>query len=197
MKAVIKKGQHKSNEWYRLFFGNKIERVYKFTKNSIYNLSDEDQKDWNKLFGFTSGILPKFKVFFNTDERIKYCDFKIRLGKWYWCVFMPYHWDSARFGWRYNTVSNRIELDAYVYDNGYRKFNNKFYSTVLDNNLIMSIEKNKLFSNSYLFKIVSETGFAVWKEEIKVKNVNNIGITLPLFFGGNEVAPNKIEIIVN
>ena len=79
MIVKIKKGQHKSNEWYKLFFGFKIERIYTFSEKSTYDLGDEDQQDWNKLFGFTSGIFIKFKVLFKTDERIKYCDFKVKV----------------------------------------------------------------------------------------------------------------------
>jgi len=193
MKVVIKKGQHKSNEWYRLFFGNKIERVYKFTKNSIYDLGDEDQKDWNKLFGFTSGILPKFKVFFNTDERIKYCDFKIRLGKWYWCVFMPYHWNSARFGCRYNTVTKEYEFDSYVYDNGFRRYDGSICSHFLDKEIVFTINKTK---ETYQFKVKGRYDDKEWRKSVIVNKTKSFGIILPAFFGGNEVAPNDVEYLV-
>jgi hypothetical protein len=194
MIVKIKKGQHKSNEWYKLFFGSKLERTYVFTEKSTYDLKDDDQKDWNKLFGFTSGIFIKFKVLFNTDERIKYCDFKVRVPfskKWYWCVFMPYHWNSARWVCRYNTVDNTYELTSYVYDRGFRVYDNKILKVDLHKKVQLSIEK---FKTAYYFKGVNN--MIVWEKVIDVEQTKNYGVTLPAFFGGNEVAPNNIEYLI-
>ena len=196
MKTIkIKKGEHKSNEWYKLFFGFKIERIYTFTEKSTYNLGDEDQQDWNKLFGFTSGIFIKFKVLFKTDERIKYCDFKVRVPfskKWYWCVFMPYHWNSARFGCRYNKIDNTYEFDSYVYDNGFRRYDNNFCTHPLNREIVFTISKAK---EAYMFKIKGRYDMRVWRKTVVVNKTKDIGITLPSFFGGNEVAPNDVEYL--
>lgn len=61
-----------------------ISRRVKFNSNCAYDLGNEDQKDWNKVFGICFGV-------------------------------RGIHKNSLRFGWRWNTMKQKIELCTIVY----------------------------------------------------------------------------------
>ena len=62
-------------------------RKITFTPSCAYNLGDDDQYDWNKLYGLCFGIT-------------------------------GIHKNSVRFGWRYNTATDLIEISTIVYSEG-------------------------------------------------------------------------------
>lgn len=188
---TVKKEKHTSNEWYALFVGKTIKRTYVFTEDSKYIINNVDQFDWNKLFGFTSGILPVVKLLSNNDERIKYCDFKIKLGSRFLCLFLAYHWNSARYGWRYLPDTNLFEVDSYVYNKGYRKFKGVLASYQVNDTVDFSIEKTK---SSYKYKVKARHRLKTYIREVEVVITKFYGITLPLYFGGNIAAPKDVKI---
>lgn len=138
-----------------------IKKCFTFTDSCKYNLGDEDQLDWNKLFGVSFGI---FGI----------------------------HRNSARFVWRYDPTSTKIEIGAYWYINGYRSWYNL---TAIDLNKKYNF-KICIFDESVVFTVLDDYA-AIGKyilcidKKITDKNRYKCGI----YFGGNRTAPQRIEIV--
>lgn len=167
---IIPKGfQMAINQFPFIVKTDKMVKTIRFDSSCIYAIG-EDQSDWNKLFGFSLGLLPHGFT-------------------------RSMHYNSIRFGWRYNPDSNKIEVGPYYYVNGLRCYpENSFHK-------IMSIDigKDYLFSiyrfDTYAYLILGAVGdetFYKWK--ISVGNKKKLGFTGPFFFGGNKKAPHKITI---
>jgi hypothetical protein len=181
MKIKIKKGKHASNQWFGLTFKKSFSYLFDFSF-AFYYLEGEDRKDWNKLFGVTGCILPRLRFLKANDERIKYCDF--RIGNL--CLFMPYHWNSCRIGWRYmETEIGNFQVTPYVYLQGYRIYNYGITNVPNGNEIDLSITKTY---SSYLINIEGQPLI-----NIPSKN-SKLGITLTCWFGGNKTAPRDLEI---
>jgi len=196
---IIKKGQHQSNEWNKLFIGQQISADFIFDENSIYDLNDENQDDWNKLFGFADCFWPRIKLLSQNDERNKTSDFKINILGKALNLFFPWHWRSARFVWRYNVKKRVFEIGYYTYINGLRRFedNSKTYELFFNKKTTMKVEsdENVMFGNRYIFTIRDYKGSVFYSRLISTPYRSSIlGIKLHAFFGGNEVAPNTIKI---
>lgn len=203
MKFIFKNTHFCINMFPWLTLSNIIEKKVKFTESSKYilydgNIISVDQEDLNKLFGFTSGIFGRIgeKLENTPKQDLPY-------------YYTSAHWNSARFVWRYNPSTDKMEITWYIYDNGIRMYNTSdIVSIDFDKEYVMSITKNK---KTYTFKIYEllapKTAIKkvlllndyklIWNKEIMVSNViSNIGKKLVLFFGGNKVAPNNIKISI-
>jgi hypothetical protein len=181
----IKKGKHASNQWFGLTFKKSFSYLFDFNF-AFYYLEGEDRFDWNKLFGVTGCILPRFRLLEANDERLNYCDFKVKLISKYLCFFMAYHWNSCRIGWRYmETNVGNFQVTPYVYLQGYRIYNYGITNVPNGNEIDLSITKT--YAN-YLINIEGQPLI-----NIPSKN-SNLGITLPCYFGGNKTAPRDLEI---
>jgi len=144
----------------------------KFTPSCRYNLGDDDQLDWNKLFGFSTQLLP--------SEGIR-----------------PSHCNSVRFGWRYNKEADRIEVCAYYYINKVRHYaensGGKIASLEIDKTYFFEIIPNN--AGGYLLLVSDNHGVSYFNEAVEVKQ-SIFGWHLCFFFGGNESAPQKITAIM-
>jgi len=190
----VKKGKHASNDWYGITFKAETSFDFIFDNDSTYNLEGEDQKDWNKLFGFTDCILPRLRFLAKEDVRNVYCDFKIPFTKKNLAVFFPRHWRSARFAWRYNIAEKVFELTYYVYVDGKRMFGSENETYVLFFNKRITARIEKIEPNQHFFIIKDYQGKSYFSKTITTTKHTIWGITLPMFFGGNCAAPNTIKI---
>lgn len=121
----IKKGKHnislltRFKMWFYCFFANDVIIKVNFTK-ATYNLNSSDQKDWNKLFGYSS-FWPKIVK----ADSIKSHKTPYQLFGY---AFVPgQHVNSKRIVWRYNVETNRFEIsDQYIYVDCQRILPTKF-----------------------------------------------------------------------
>lgn len=101
------------------------------------------------------------------------------------------HKNSARFVWRYNLVTQKIEIGAYWYLEGYRNYYSmcdveindlvNFKITFLHDSVIFTVLDDMIPISKYVLYM---------KEEVLRKNRYECGI----YFGGNRRAPQRIEI---
>lgn len=102
--------------------------------------------------------------------------------------FPSHHQESARFGWRYNPTTDKIELLAYCYRNKER--------------IIQSLAELS-FGQEYNLKLeVNEGTYSFFIEEgltgLVPKNHNKkLAFPLGPYFGGNQTAPHNITIKIN
>lgn len=105
--------------------------------------------------------------------------------------YLPgHHKDSARFGWRYNTVQGQIEIMAYCYVRGQRVIESicfieigKEYHITLD-----------VLANNYCFRVYNSAGKQHGMRMIERYHNKHFKYRLGAFFGGNRPAPHKITI---
>lgn len=99
-----------------------------------------------------------------------------------------HHENSARFGWRWNEQVNRLEIRAYSYAKGKR------LSEFMD-----YIDLNKDYG--YEIKVVGSTYEFYFnnKKIVHPRGCNGMGRGYKLYpyFGGDEVAPHDMDIVVN
>lgn len=173
----ILKGFHLSiNSFtYPIIHGGYMRKKLMFDDSCKYILNNGDQKDWNKLLGFSFGFFPLFKQYMQ-------------------------HENSIRIGWRYNPEKNTIELTPYFYIDGVRNY----HETTQGYTEIISLELNK----EYILTLLCDVNGGYLK--IKDENVCHIsffqfknhkaykgyGFNAPLYFGGNEPAPQNINILI-
>lgn len=196
MKTIFKNWHMCINMFAYPFFSKKIIKYITFTQDSKYLLKEngvisEDQYDLNKLFGFTSGLFGKIsKQLPNTPKQdLPY-------------YYRPAHWNSARFVWNYDPKTSNMQVTWYAYDNGVRMYDTKDKVNLkLDKEYELAIIKNE---NSYTFTIaeirynyIFKEPTTIWTKIINISETRKIGWTLPLYFGGNKTAPNKIMIKID
>ena len=147
-----------------IWSGKPIERKVTFTDSCRYNVGTE-QQDWNKLFGMSFGFFPLFKQF-------------------------QMHENSARFGWRYNPSTDKIEVAPYLYTNGKREYAEtlgiEVFSCEIGKEYTMSITP---FASFVLYSINST------KWALNQNIPSQKGFTAPLYFGGTCPAPHIIEVL--
>jgi hypothetical protein len=97
-----------------------------------------------------------------------------------------HHKNSARFGWRWNDQSKKLEIHAYVYSNGKRS--SKYIDQVPLNQKIQY--QIRIQSNEYEF-ILNDKKMTMPRG---CTNQKVIGYKLYPYFGGDEVAPHEIRI---
>jgi hypothetical protein len=178
---IIKKGTHRP--FFRFFkiLADKESIRYKvtFTPSCRYNIGAEDQGDINKLYGigyFTNKILvyKKFKIFGK----------EISLP-----TFRPmHHYNSMRFGWRYDINRDQIEILSYYYHKSVRYSESiGFLNIGVEYVFVMDLAENS--------HILSIFCYGITLCDILVPlNSMDIGYLLRPYFGGNQKAPHNIEI---
>lgn len=160
----ILKGTHICiDQFTGIWLGKPIEKKILFTDSCRYNVGTE-QKDWNKLFGMSFGFFPLVKQF-------------------------QMHENSARFGWRYNPDTDRIEVAPYLYTDGKREYAETLgidvFSCEIGAVCPMSITPFASF-------VLYTAGSSSWALNQNIPS--HKGFTAPLYFGGNAVAPHTIEV---
>ena len=99
--------------------------------------------------------------------------------------YLPtHHKHSARFGWRYNKVKDKIELHAYCYVNGLR-----ITQFMCDVNIGSRIKISiRIDTNKYVFDAGS------FETSIVHNNNHQFQYLLKPYFGGNKTAPQNMTI---
>lgn len=185
-KITILKGFHAPiNDFPSISDGNCFDGIFIFTDSCVYDLKGDDQYDWNKLCGFSMGLLPRI---FN--------------GK----LVKPMHYNSARFGWRWNLDKQCIEVGPYLYKYGVRMYPELNDFKTLDLKLnqeyrftIQLSEYHAYLSNgkykSVVFKIY-EGYNCIYKQEVNFGMVGtNFNWNAVPIFGGSLKAPHKVQIL--
>ncbi len=167
--AIILKEFHYSLSLPWIVTGAKHSKSFAFTESCKYDLKTEDQLDWNKLYGFTLGLIgPK-------DQR------------------NPVHYNSVRFGWRYNVELDVFEISAYCYSQGVRKEPILVGSFPVGKKIeldfipVYGARKISMYLNSklvYTYKVPDEIQFDKLSK----------GWVLHPYFGGNRTAPRTMCI---
>jgi hypothetical protein len=174
MIVKFKKGKHLTKAINRprfnLFGNGSIVAKVRFTRDSVYMLDEENQKDWNKLSaGACFGFFPLVKQF-------------------------QMHYNSSRWGWRYNPSIAAFELSPYFYVNGER-----FYAEIL------GIAPAVLYQDTdyYISIVPTEAGVVYTIEDVfggvfsyvatNQVNLTKSGWTAIPYFGGTLPAPKDIE----
>lgn len=96
--------------------------------------------------------------------------------------------NSARLGWRFNIDKDAIEIFSYVYSKG-----DLSYEHITDIEINATIEYQiNMYSNEYEFVV---NGYS---QRIERNIENEVGLYYRLFpyFGGNQVAPQNINIYI-
>ena len=165
-KILIPSGNHMaSNQFvYHAFHGGNYSRRFKFDNSCRYSLGGDNQLDWNKLGGIGFGFRP--------------------LG-----LQLQAHHNSARFGWRYNPITDKIEIAPYLYDNGERKYAETLGIT----------PASFAIGDWFRVEIIARNSTVKYQAGQEIWNINqNIparsGYVYPAFFGGNLPAPQRMQI---
>lgn len=147
--------------------------VVKFTESCRYDLQNVDQGDSNKLIGIACA-----RGWF-------------RLNTPWWKFRKYHHKDSARFGWRYDTKTEQIEILAYTYVNG-RRLTQHVCHCMIGQQYDLHL---KVLTTCYYLAVhyksdVRSIGYAWVNHAHNKKFMYRLGV----FFGGNKTAPHDIEI---
>jgi hypothetical protein len=103
--------------------------------------------------------------------------------------FWSHHKDSARFGWRYNHITDKIVISAYCYVDGEVIF--------LD---LCEVKIGEWYSMTIVIRdydyqfLVYANGMQIEHDEIKKKHKKKFGFPLGVYFGGQKTAPHNIKI---
>jgi hypothetical protein len=114
------------------------------------------------------------------------------INKLFGVGFFPHHHrNSARFGWRWSIVKQKIELFAYVYNRGVRQV--EYLDDVrLGDTVTLTITK---WSNRFGFIVEHPIRFQTMK--FLNGNPSFIGYKLGPYFGGNRPAPHKMRLWIS
>lgn len=172
----IKKGNHYAQPMrLGIWFGAKeINRKVTFTDSCRYDLHSVDQGDTNKLFGAGKfwGVYRPAGV------------------KW-WHLWDYEHNNSARFGWRYDTATDKIELSAYCYVDK-KRFIVPLGPVQIGAEYLLQIV---LINNMQLFRVYDSTGRLMYKQVFSFPASGMMYLT-GLYFGGNQRAPHDIYVSI-
>lgn len=106
--------------------------------------------------------------------------------------YLPgHHKESARFGWRYDTVKGQMEIVAYCYVKGKRIIQPVCFCEIGKEHVLQL----KILSNSY-YLAAHQRGRASSIGSTFVDHYHNkqFKYRLGVFFGGNQVAPHDMTI---
>lgn len=113
------------------------------------------------------------------------------LNKLFGMSFGLHHIDSARYGWRYNGKTKEIDIHSYCYIKG-----------KLTYSFICSLKFNTQYRLT-IVKLEGKYSFIATLENDIIKQVNiprsfspDYGYELFPYFGGNNVAPHDIKILM-
>ena len=102
--------------------------------------------------------------------------------------------DSARFGWNYNNITNRVDLFAYYHVNGLRDFT-KICSVSVGLQYLMILNIN---DQSYSFSVASiSTGDEIGNHIVIKTHKKKWSYNMGMYFGGTLKAPHDITIEIN
>jgi hypothetical protein len=173
---IIKKGTHAPFRLPKLLFKPESLRYeVEFTESCRYRFGTEDDADVNKLFG----------IAFITWGSFWFVLKNLLRGK----VKALHHYNSIRWGWRYDALSGRIELISYLYGNGKRII--EYHSSVsINEKLTLNIyQPNAFYYRPFL--LVNEK---YNKHSAFTYHRYLLGYELHPYFGGNRTAPHDMEI---
>lgn len=178
MTLRIPRGRHRARPLRFGFWFNRKSFTWtvRFTESCRYDLQSEDQFDTNKLIG------------------IGYARGWFRLNTPWWKFRKYHHKDSARFGWRYNTKTEQIEILAYCYINGRREIH-PICACMIGQRYDLHLT---ILSTCYYLAVhykgdVRSIGYAWVNHSHSKKFMYRLGV----FFGGNKVAPHEMTIELN
>ena len=179
---IIKKGTHAPFRLPKLLFNPQALRYeVEFTESCRYRFGTDDDADVNKLFGIAFITLGSF--WFIIKNLFK--------GK----VKALHHYNSIRWGWRYDALSNRFELLEYCYENGLRSI--KYDHSVPFHDIYCKSPRTFLdwikISDSEWSTF--DAGAVIEFNYTPPKMPNTwICYELHPYFGGNRTAPHDMEI---
>ena len=106
-------------------------------------------------------------------------------------LFQSNQYNSARFGWRWSIPKQKIELLAYVYVNGVRI--NEWDQNIFITDVDLGMENRtsiEITPSSYLFKINDNS------KVMLPRAGSGAGYNQYPYFGGDEVAPHTMNIVL-
>lgn len=143
-----------------------VSRRVKFNPNCAYDLGNEDQKDWNKVFGVCFGA-------------------------------RGIHKNSLRFGWRWNTQKQKIELCTIVYREDHDKpSREEIKDFELDLNQWVDLDLNFTVDIACTFYNFTVNGRTVLYGAMPTPNVVMF-YGCGFYFGGNCRSPHKMSANIN
>lgn len=157
----------------------------------LYTIKKNKHRAWPIRLGlyFAKKKL-RYRVCF--DQSCKYDlggEDQLDINKLFGIGYFPnHHKNSARFGWRYNVDTNKIELFAYCYVDGVRVTD---HITSIPLNVVVTLQLN-ITKDFYHFIVVKDSFDT--RTPIQHSNKRNIGYPLGIYFGGNKPTPHKIKI---
>lgn len=120
-------------------------------------------------------------------------DDQLDINKLFGVGYFPHHhYNSARFGWRWNIEKPAMEIFAHCYDNGERK--SEYICDVplrVYCDYVLNVNKN-----SYEFIVVTPKGTHYKNIETKPRYFR-FGYFLRPYFGGNRKAPHEMKMKVH
>ena len=112
--------------------------------------------------------------------------------------FLAEHKNSARFGWRWSKSDKKIELLAYVYNNGTRNWDEQMrFPVVAQIDLDQEVEcEIWIESGRYFFSVKLEGAIIGFKSVFHDK-IPFWGLTQSFYFGGTATAPHDMYIFMS
>lgn len=105
-----------------------------------------------------------------------------------------YFWNkkhSARFGWNYAFIPDRINIYAYCHISGVVKWE-YICSVALNDEYLFMLNINQ---KSYNFLVIDyDSGSAIVERTIAKGHTKKLGYALGLYFGGNQTAPHDMSV---
>jgi hypothetical protein len=108
--------------------------------------------------------------------------------------YLPHHHkESARFGWRYDTKLQQVELLAYCYVGGKRKIESVCFCDIgKEYHIILNVTSICYHLHAYERYSTTCLGMVTVGHDHNKK----LGYRLGLYFGGNQVAPHEIKVAI-
>ncbi len=174
MRYYILKGEHTSRPFaFGLFYNKRtLKREVVLGASCQYEIGMPDQLDWNKLFGIAHVPFWKFLL--------------------PWKLINSHHEYSVRFGWRYNTEKEAIEIGSYAYVNGKRMQESIIFLRTGQPYILSLVRQGNL----YEFRITTQTGRKLTEQSIEYNCPYKWGYYLKFYFGGNQPAPHRIQALI-
>ena len=162
-----------------------------------YTIKKGNHRAWPLRFGLWFGktIIRRSVTFYPSCKYDLKTDDQHDTHKLFGIGYFPHHQkNSARFGWRYNNLTNKIIISAYCYVDGERVIKD-IVGLNINERYIFTLEVNPHF---YEFGVKPIDIMHSVIVEFVDKKINHwISYPLSVFFGGNRTAPNDMMIEIN